>query len=374
MNLRTDVLERSLAQARHALPIVHDGTSLDALAAAIAEGRVTASLQSLESRWARARIDHNRPLLSIEGQRLIDEVDLYVVPHMYHNATATFQEDRRTIIIYRGLLDAIVYFSSINQFIVGLPTEFDDVFPLKSFPNWTVRSAVGVLLPILLVHFFRDMMALPPVFGSLNDEQKKVVIGTVDSALIFLVCHELGHFELGHLTLDVRPARTVICDLLFEESLTDYQREEIDADEFAIGLFQPELLGLAPGSILAALSPLSFFEPLLEWKSRSHPFSANRISHISRIGAEKAQELGMPKMEDHFIRMANSTKVMKIDLDKTRALGMDPFRAGLARVDVLEALHRVNHHLAGSSFDLTSVLEAVPPMAHERRSGVELFV
>jgi len=156
--------------------------------------------------------------------------EVYVVPIPLCEAYSKPKDTGNLIVIGSGLLNLICACGYWANFSESLPDKFDQTFPLKKFPNTSVRDAVPVFLFNLIYRYYVFGESLPD-FASLAPESiHQKVKNAMAGATAFILFHELGHLELNHLENDtIRPMRppTVV-----DEALSLYQRQELEAEQF----------------------------------------------------------------------------------------------------------------------------------------------
>jgi hypothetical protein len=166
--------------------------------------------------------------------------------------------------------------------------------------------------------------------------------------------HELGHFELGHMTRAAGSARPSIRgELVLAQALSPFQLEEFAADDFAFDSLGSDGKKLAYGWASHALAPSMMLETLTASQgSATHPLCINRLDR-ARMRSDGLD----PAMEDlhtgaHLRQRARAHLSIGHEYASIRSLGDQPMFEDWP----VEALHAALGGLRGlfelAGFDL----------------------
>lgn len=183
-------------------------------------------------------------------------------------------DDRALIVLGQGLIDLIAYRVCCSHFEAMFP-EAMATYPLSGYR--TDLSALEMLsnaLMLLGCQFYTTASPLPDVCTQLSQASREDCERAISGALLYVLLHELGHLQLGH--LERNEIRALSVPQAVPESLSVFQQQEYEADRFATNA----LIDVA--QVLAALwqgSALNFYQQLeliTGQRSDSHPLAINR--------------------------------------------------------------------------------------------------
>jgi len=244
--------------------------------------RISAELDSAHSHHLRSTIDAHQEILDPDAIERFSNVGVYGVDFHHANALACTRQSEPCIVVFKGFLDLIRYFASLVTVMSELQHHranaviYDgegrahsevELFSLAGFSN--------------LADFIISGRPLVPLRDMLGSQAGQNVDLGVAVSTIFILLHELGHVELGHLRKGTVRAETTQIALLEPQALNREQTEELEADAFALKMIQPEYRALIQSSLIFALGSFAFLEAFSGGKSKSHPFTFNRLSKLA---------------------------------------------------------------------------------------------
>jgi predicted Zn-dependent protease len=151
--------------------------------------------------------------------------------------------------------------------------------------------------------------------------------------------HELGHLSLNHLDAeDVGSRPSIGGELVVEQRLSDRQRQELEADRYAVASLTPTGLQLAYGWANFALGPTMMMETLAAVEGFSHPLSVNRLNNARTLTAAVDAVAGELRSEEHLRRHGKAHVNIRRQHAVIRAAGQQTFFAGWSRDDFFDAL------------------------------------
>jgi len=166
----------------------------------------------------------------------------------------------------------------------------------------------------------------------------------------------MAHFELGHLTPGRNAERPLIRDLFVEEELTEFQREEMQDDRFAMDALRHEGRRMAPNLIQAALFPFLFLAPFAGHKSDTRPLSLNHVEAILANEPDPAAAGRHEEKRSHLDRY-RAFRARRTRLVTPQAENL----SGMITAERLEfAFVQVRPHLLTIGIDINQALTRTP--------------
>lgn len=182
------------------------------------------------------------------------------------------------IVISQGMIDLLAVSIYDTYLQAEVPALFDDLH-FDTVPD----LSIGELFPnLLLIKRSRFLRFGEPLFDSaapLSDAARAMCRDSVQGALMFLLLHELGHIERGHLSS--QDARYLPFYGAVDETFSHHQRQEIEADDFAMNALVDEAMLLATYWVPQALTLFSSVELVTGQRGNRHPLSLNRAANAN---------------------------------------------------------------------------------------------
>lgn len=152
--------------------------------------------------------------------------------------------------------------------------------------NWTVRtcrslshsSMAGFSILADAVVNDRFPVLLHDMLGPLA---RSDVIVAYRLGVLFVVFHELGHIELGHLTASRGRSERQPFALAEPELLSGPQQDEIEADAFALDHIASHCKQEIMPSLVFFFTPFTSLETFSGGLSANHPLAVNRLSALA---------------------------------------------------------------------------------------------
>jgi hypothetical protein len=269
--------------------------ALEGLAAALGPTSISDSLErcssSLKARTIPIRSD-DEPSKAV--RRLLEVFSEYMTEDAIKltSGTAVFCIDQpicnafasrtRTgipyVLIYSGLVNVALYRLCISILVANanlmLQARGGDIEPAR-----THLKAIAFNCMALSFWFYIDGEPLPSVLETFNEAHKTQAWHGLGGALAFIVMHEIGHIELGHINIDGRPFPQIYSTLVAED-INAFKAMEFEADRFALSSMKQELRPTLISSLLMVLDLMSDLECMCLPLSASHPLVVNRISTL----------------------------------------------------------------------------------------------
>lgn len=289
------------------------GGALGATRAAVAE--VTAAdagtdTSSEGSQLLRSIATTLSSLLEETAATRLQEVPLLAAVGAFPNAFARETPEGTMIVVFDGLVDHLRFFADLVTILGQLQQHCPDaVLAVDGGEAEPEALLFSTACFAVLADCFAGNRRPPRLHEMLGPKQQRDVDLGVDTAVLFLLLHEMAHIELGHLRGHATSELAQIA-LIEPEQLDRTQIEEVEADRQAIGWIRPEHRSDIVSSIIFLLGTFAFFEAFAGGLSREHPLAVNRIAAIVADGAidDDTRAIAMGWIEDRaaaFRRLAS---------------------------------------------------------------------
>ena len=230
--------------------------------------------------------------------------EIYVLPYPICIAHSRLMGQRKIIVIGNGMLDLLYAMANWAQVTETLPVELDSIFPFTDWPNVSATSGFAVFTFILIYRYYQFGECLPDFKALLQSKDKKWVQNGMESAVLFLLFHEVGHHSLEHLTSDeIRP---MIAHSIIDEELSNYQKKELEADWFVYQSLSPETRKVFQTFMIMGLNFHSLYENLLSVGGQEHPLTLNRLYHAQQNIEEGLFDKKLLDIDAHLASQATS--------------------------------------------------------------------
>lgn len=208
-----------------------------------------------------------------------------------------------TITISAGFVNLIansIYSATLTRYI---PDELDSIYLPTYRQDMSAADLVVNALYLLQLQAYKFGHALPNILALLPEGAKVDCDRAIAGAVLFTLLHELGHIELGHLEDGAsRPSRYAV---LIPEEMTEYKREEMDADRFALDSLTDEAKILGPFWQRQALTFFSSMELMTgHASSEEHPIAINRGALGEALKEDWGGRLGIQADPEHLAESA----------------------------------------------------------------------
>lgn len=207
-------------------------------------------------------------------------------------AESTIEAGTGTITISTGFVNLIansIYSATLTRYI---PDELDSIYLPTYRQDLSAADLLINALYLLQLQAYKFGHARPNSVALLPEDAKIDCDRSIAGAILFTLLHELGHIELGHLTEGVsHPSRYAV---LIPEDMTEYKREEMDADQYALDslIDEAKILGL-----FWQRQALSFFSSMElmtgHASSDNHPVAINRGALGEALKGDWGEEFGI---------------------------------------------------------------------------------
>jgi hypothetical protein len=213
-------------------------------------------------------------LKQTKQDKLLNGTEVYCLPYPLPMAYCTQVDDRDIIIVGQGLIDLISYTIHCAHFENTIPLHFSSYHSLKYRRDMPFTELVSNCLFLFALRFYCYAEPIPDIYTLLTEQQKEDSKIAISGALLFIILHELGHIQLGH--LDGHNVRPSVKAKLIHEELNSTRQIELEADAFAIrSLIEP---AQEAGQYWCSMA-MSFFsnlELISGTQHDTHPLAINR--------------------------------------------------------------------------------------------------
>lgn len=298
-------------------------------------------------------VGRNMELFFVEEKaQALRDCTVYVVPLPL---CAAYSSPANPIVIGSGLLNVIAacgYWAYNSEL---LPVELDAIKPLQRFPGVSARQAVPLLLFALIYRHYQFGEPLPD-FRAWNKTESREALDqkvrhSVAGAAAFILLHELGHLALMHHDPET-PVHPADIPLAVQESLSDYQLQEFEADDFAMTSLKPEYQKLHFAWINMALNFHLQRETMLGERGCRHPVNINRLNYaFARCNGVQQGDYHAA----HLQRMGLAHENIEHNHNELARQNRKGLLASFERDEILGELAGMAQYLAPHNIDLDAV-------------------
>jgi hypothetical protein len=257
-----------------------------------------------------------------------------LTPDIFH-ACAMHGESRPKVVIYRGFLKALAFFLELVATESAIQKRLRRRFWAYQSRRLCTSSRVFSKLPLIFYVAGREA-DLPRPNSGMNRAHRAELFHKFAGCLSFIVMHELGHIEFGHLSPNLEGPRVTPPLLISPEEINRRKLEEFEADSFVLKGVAPEWSFTARGVCAGVLGFLAFIEGRLPTASTTHPMSVNRL-HNALNAFGPAPSDPSPDYAGQFDSVVGKLSATAVGFAR-RAKA----RGGTPAWDILESGHEVS--------------------------------
>lgn len=301
----TDLLSDRLKDIKPHSPYMPDDIYIEASMEMVRNGEFQSQDgQPIEQKLKDALV---QPLsyLTPERRKAFEEADIYILPLTACLAFCEAQREQKEIFISGGMIDLIANHILSLALEHCLPEELDN-YHVPGIEDVGARHLLTDMLFVLNYRFFRYGEALPYIRNMFPDSSLSWYRERINEGIMFLLLHELGHLECGHLEGKYTGPRHHAA--IIDEALSFEQKQEYDADKFARESLLPEYKGLCESWQLAAMNFFEQLEEITGIRANDHPLAINRsfLGH-QLLQTEQLQNMtGFSRHEADFQKFAGN--------------------------------------------------------------------
>lgn len=236
----------------------------------------------------------SEPLTAIKTERkeLFDKYDLFVLPN---NICICLAEPGNnsypaSIVLSTGMINLIgsSHFAAHVDDLV--PAELSTFYSLQ-YPQFPVTRLFATLLFLFRYRCFRYAEPMPDFSSVIAKDKFEDLLLMIAGTITTLLLHELGHHELGH--LETEKSRSMTYEMVVHQSLNDYQRQEAEADGFALESGIAEAYPLLSYWLEQNLDFFIQLELMSGLRDQHHPLAINRALNAGILRQGDLSKFGL---------------------------------------------------------------------------------
>lgn len=289
MELSNEALLRGLRHGRMISPMMLDEYLIENALDIVREQQMSVSTDTKDVSSIREILSGQIDFLKLEIKSGIQNSNIFVLPLPHCIAFTDYIDDKNCICLSQGLIDLVAAVLHMPQILPMLPDHIKDEQLLREM---TVSECLVNALFILLLRFYRFGEPLPNIRAVLPEDVLPDIDLSISGAIAFIILHEYAHAALGHLEDDA-PQSSVNVQItpIIQEEFNRYQKEELEADQFALNSLLSEAVELGGLWRKQALTFFSWLELITgHHSSESHPAAINRSQNTFNNPAEHFEE------------------------------------------------------------------------------------
>lgn len=209
---------------------------------------------------------------------LLNQIEISFDPSLKVDAHTSINPKK--IILNNGLIQFLLFHSDLIRVLDYLIIHRSE--KKYQLPDGSIEDEKFIFSMAaysLLAQFAcKKISDLPNIHDILDEKAGKEVVAAVHGGICFILLHELGHIELGHLNLFEDIERQSF-DLVEEESLSARKEWELAADSFAFNLIPSYSRRFFMPSITFLFGAYAFLEAFIGNYNKKYPLTINRL-HI----------------------------------------------------------------------------------------------
>lgn len=342
MDLSADTLLELLDQGLAATPRTYTEQAKARIRQVAVSDGWSASSTSPQTKQLATAMAPYHGLVREQAMQALGRRTVVSVPKPLCNAQAAIVHGTECILLYDGQLDVAVANVAMSYVVQQLPEVFEHTFPRPAHPEVSASGWVSVILGAVINRFLSHGEALPDFRLLMAPPQRQQELRhAFAGAAWWLLLHELGHLELGHLGSGTGPRPPRLANpgsLVVPEALSSFQVEELEADAYAHDSLGDDGRKMFYGWANTALGPAMMLEALAASQGAAHPLSINRLE-LARQLSEATDTIARDlKSKEHLARHGAARDRIKREHDNIRARGEEPMFSGWSNEQLLAAL------------------------------------
>lgn len=265
-----------------------------------------------------------------EVKALLAECEIYVLPLPICIAYCEVIEGKNRIVIASGILDLISHSLFLAHFGNVVPDKYEAYFLLKFPKKLPLADLLTNALFLLEYRFYSLGEPLPDLKPYIDDNQLAAIRTSMSGAVAFILLHELGHLQLGHVTRNT--VRPVTIQPAIPERLNTMQQQELEADQFVTDCLYDQAKPLATYWQHQAVAFYSQLELLSGMRSEDHPLAINRSAISDSVRGEIGKEFGLESNPGHFETLRERFLATEAETREGRNFIVETTREGCMKV------------------------------------------
>lgn len=238
-------------------------------------------------------IDAIKDVLGENALSYLAQVEINSSPSPSINVLPVYTKRIKKILVFEGMKYFISFHTDLIKVLDQLQFHRPNI--QYRFPNGSIvnESLAFSMAGYSILSYFQkpksefsdyDFQKLKRVQESIHDmlgtKARNEVIVAVYGALVFVLLHEIGHIELGHIGKTGVYSERQHFSLLEQEALSLSKENELAADNFAIRLLPKKSRVDFMPSLVFLLGAFAFLEVFSGNLDEKHPLAVNRLSSI----------------------------------------------------------------------------------------------
>ena len=226
-------------------------------------------------------IQSHHPILVEEARQALAETPVFGLESPTCDAFVYRYEDQPCIMVFDGLLYLLRYYVDLQQLLALLAPLEDEI----EVGGQTIGLGLACSLAghVIFVSCIKNATLPADIGHVLGPNATRRAEYGYGAAALFYVLHELGHIQCGHLGVRWRIlSERVQLQMRVPEDMIEAQRLELEADEYALRHFVPEVRGSIISSVMFAMLPFAFVESFQGRLDREHPLTVNRLAQLAK--------------------------------------------------------------------------------------------
>lgn len=238
-------------------------------------------------------IDAIKNKLGENALSYLAQVEINSSPSSSINVLPVYTKRLKKILVFDGIKYFILFHTDLIKVLDQLQSHRPNI--QYTFPNGSVvnESLAFSMAGYSILSYFQkpksefsdsDFQKIKRIQESIHDmlgtRARNDVTVAVYGALVFVLLHEIGHIELGHIGKTGVYSERQHFSLLEQEALSKSKENELAADKFAIRLIPKKSRFDFMPSLVFLLGAYAFLEVFSGNMDKEHPLAVNRLSSI----------------------------------------------------------------------------------------------
>tara|TARA_R110002049_G_scaffold285233_1_gene466033 strand:+ start:4014 stop:5015 length:1002 start_codon:yes stop_codon:yes gene_type:complete len=328
--ISTDELISGILNGQPVTPYPIDEEVIDRHIKLIQQKRIRLNTDSAHAKALKLLTEEAMLFVLPERKELLAICELYVLPMPICVAYCEVINGKKRIVIGSGILDLICHSLFLAHFGNAVPQKYEDYFLLK-FPEKLPFIDLFINALFLLEYrFYCFAEPLPNLRPFVGESTLKSIRTSMSGAAAFILLHELGHLQLGHVTSNV--VRPVTFRPAIPEQLNVMQQQELEADQFVTHSLYEQARALATFWQHQDVAFYSQLELLSGKRSEDHPLAINRSAVSDTARGNIGKEFGLKSNPQHFETLRERFLATEVETQSKRNMMIQTTRAGCMRV------------------------------------------
>ena len=309
LELNSEDIIRGLRRARRIAPLSLNDQLLDTYINLVHKKQMVLKQNTKEWNQLQRCLIEPGGFIKDEIKHTLNRTALFVLPFPICVAYSEIIDGKTpAIVISTGLIDLIASSILLAQFGAKLPPELETYYFLKLRRDMDANKLLMNAIFLSQVNFYRYGQPLPNITSMLSEKAMVDSQIAINGAITFVLLHELGHHQLGHI-LAIPVDNKVQHKTLIPENLNIYMKQEFDADNFALGSTKEEVKIVGTFWQQQAMTFFTSLELVTGSQlDLEHPMSINRSFSSDQLREEWGKEHEVQSRSLFFEKLAERYK------------------------------------------------------------------